>query len=125
MLQQVYHTDFHSCHVIFDVYFTLNQAYRRPFFSYCYFSFSLLLERLFHKHTCTVIIIITIKRISRVPIYHTKWQHRVLYNNTNYTHTHTHTHTHTQAVHFAYRQIQAANYQYNCIKCCCYMSQVS
>ena len=36
-------------------------------------------------------IIIIIKRISRAPIYHTKWQHRALYNNTNHTHTHTHT----------------------------------
>ena len=35
-------------------------------------------------------IIIIIKRISRAPIYHTKWQHRALYNNTNHTHTHTH-----------------------------------
>ena len=34
------------------------------------------------------IIIIIIKRISRAPIYHTRWQHRVLYNNTNHTHTH-------------------------------------
>ena len=43
-----------------------------------------------------IIIIIIIKRISRAPIYHTKWQHRALYNNTNHTHTHTpHTHTHT------------------------------
>ena len=33
-----------------------------------------------------VIIIIIIKRISRAPIYHTKWQHRALYNNTNHTH---------------------------------------
>ena len=32
---------------------------------------------------------IIIKRISRVPIYHTRWEHRVLYNNTNDTHTHT------------------------------------
>ena len=32
---------------------------------------------------------IIIKRISRAPIYHTRWQHRALYNNTNYTHTHT------------------------------------
>ena len=32
-----------------------------------------------------------IKRISRAPIYHTRWQHRALYNNTNHTHTHTHT----------------------------------
>ena len=24
-----------------------------------------------------------------MPIYHTRWQHRVLYNNTKYTHTHT------------------------------------
>ena len=39
---------------------------------------------------------IIIKTISRAPIYHTRWQHRALYNNTNHTHTHTHiTHTHT------------------------------
>ena len=46
---------------------------------------------------------IIIKRISRAPIYHTRWQHRALYNNTNLTlththiciHTHTHAHTHT------------------------------
>ena len=30
-----------------------------------------------------------------MPIYHTRWQHRALYNNTNHTHTHTHTLTHT------------------------------
>ena len=30
-----------------------------------------------------------------MPIYHTRWEHRVLYNNTNHTHTHTHTHTHS------------------------------
>ena len=29
-------------------------------------------------------------RISRAPIYDTRWQHRALYNNTNHTHTHTH-----------------------------------
>ena len=50
-------------------------------------------------HSPDGLIIIT-KRISRGPIYHTRWQHRVLYNNTNHTHTHarTHarTHTHTQ-----------------------------
>ena len=34
-----------------------------------------------------VCVIIIIKRISRAPIYHTKWQHRALYNNTNHTHT--------------------------------------
>ena len=45
--------------------------------------------------------IIIIKTISRAPIYHTRWQHRALYNN---THTHTHartharTHTHTHSV---------------------------
>ena len=44
---------------------------------------------------CSIIIII-IKRISRAPIYHTKWQHRALYNNTNHTHAHTHTYTHTR-----------------------------
>ena len=32
-------------------------------------------------------IIIIIMRISRAPIYHTRWQHRALYNNTNHTHT--------------------------------------
>ena len=31
----------------------------------------------------TRIIIIIKKRISRAPIYHTKWEHRALYNNTN------------------------------------------
>ena len=38
-----------------------------------------------------------IKRISRVPIYHTRWKHWALYNDTSNTHTHTHTHacTHT------------------------------
>ena len=51
---------------------------------------------------------VLIKRISRAPIYHTKWQHRALYNNTHHTHTHmrthacthvhTHTHTHTHTV---------------------------
>ena len=50
---------------------------------------------LYAQATVTVIIIIIIKRISRAPIYHTKWQHRALYNNTNHTHAHTHTHTHT------------------------------
>ena len=28
-----------------------------------------------------IIIIIIIKRVSRAPIYHRKWQHRALYNN--------------------------------------------
>ena len=42
-----------------------------------------------------------IKRISRVPIYHTRWQHRALYNNTNpptHTHARTHARTHTRTV---------------------------
>ena len=39
--------------------------------------------------------VVIIKRISRAPIYHTRWQHRALYSNTNHTHTHTHTHAHT------------------------------
>ena len=43
--------------------------------------------------THIIIIIIIIKGISRAPIYHTRWQHRALYNNTNHTHTHTHTHS--------------------------------
>ena len=41
-----------------------------------------------HSYTVTAVIII-IKKISRVPIYHTRWQHRALYNNTIHTHTHT------------------------------------
>ena len=45
-----------------------------------------------------IVIIIIIKRISKAPIYHTRWQHRALYNNTNtHTRTHTQTHTHTHA----------------------------
>ena len=32
-----------------------------------------------------IIVIIIIKRISRAPIYHTRWEHRALYNNTNHT----------------------------------------
>ena len=35
------------------------------------------------------------KKISRLPIYHTKWKRRVLYNNTKNTHSLTHPHTHT------------------------------
>ena len=30
-----------------------------------------------------IVIIIIIKRISRAPIYHTRWHHRALYNNTD------------------------------------------
>ena len=59
------------------------------------------IERVIAPHSFTILsqvgvcyIIIIIKRISRAPIYHTRWQHRVLYNSTNHTHTHTHTHTH-------------------------------
>ena len=35
-----------------------------------------------------------------MPIYHTRWQQRALYNNTNHARTraHTHTHTHTHRV---------------------------
>ena len=40
-------------------------------------------------------LIIIIKRISRVPIYHTRWEHRALYSHSNTDNTHTHTHTHT------------------------------
>ena len=32
--------------------------------------------------------IIIIKRISRAPVYHTRWEHRALYKNTNNRHTH-------------------------------------
>ena len=38
-----------------------------------------------------IIIIIIIKRISRAPIYRTRWEHRVLFNNTSNTLTRTHT----------------------------------
>ena len=34
-----------------------------------------------------VMIIIMIKRISRAPIYRTRWEHREPYNNTNNTHS--------------------------------------
>jgi len=47
---------------------------------------------LFHTHIIIIIIIIIIARISRVPICHTRWEHRVLYNHTNNTHMHAHTH---------------------------------
>ena len=53
-----------------------------------------------HTHTaCALGELEIIKRISRVPIYHTCWEHRTLYNNTHNTHTltHTQTHTHTHA----------------------------
>ena len=41
----------------------------------------------------TIIITTTIiKRISRAPVYCTRWEHRVLYDNTNNKHTHTYTH---------------------------------
>ena len=49
-----------------------------------------------------LIIIILIKRISRVPFYCTSWEHRVLYSNTQHTYLHacmhacTHTHTHVR-----------------------------
>ena len=45
--------------------------------------------------TKALMIIIIINRISRAPIYHTRWQHRVLCSNTNPPPPHTHTHTHT------------------------------
>ena len=38
-----------------------------------------------------IIIIIIIKRISRAPIYRTRWEHRALFNNTSNTLTRTHT----------------------------------
>ena len=41
-------------------------------------------------------IIIIIKRISRAPIYRTRWEHRALYNNTDNTHARAHTHTHAR-----------------------------
>ena len=45
-----------------------------------------------------IIIIIIIKRSFRAPIYHTRWQHRALYNNTNHTHTHARARAHTHTV---------------------------
>ena len=52
-----------------------------------------------------IVMILIIKRISRAPIYLTRWEYRALCNSTNNTHTHTHahartrtrTHTHTHA----------------------------
>ena len=38
--------------------------------------------------------IIRIKRISRAPLYRTRWEHKALYNN---THTHMHALTHRHA----------------------------
>ena len=46
-------------------------------------------------HLHPILSIIIIMRISRAPMYHTRWEHRTLYNNVNHTHTHTHTHTHS------------------------------
>ena len=46
------------------------------------------------KSAYIIITIIVIKRISTLPIYHTRWEHRKLYNKTH-THTHTHTCMHT------------------------------
>ena len=47
---------------------------------------------------CSNVIIIK-KRISRAPIYRSRWEHRALCNDTNNTHRHactcTHTHTNT------------------------------
>ena len=53
-------------------------------------SLSLILKEGLFGKGFSIIVIIIIKRISRAPIYHTRWQHRTLYNNTNHTHTHTH-----------------------------------
>ena len=39
-----------------------------------------------------IIIIIIKKRISRAPVYHTRWERMAFYNNTNNTHSHTHAH---------------------------------
>jgi len=37
-------------------------------------------------HTMHSVTIIIIKRISKAPIYRTRWEHRALYNNTDNTH---------------------------------------
>ena len=46
--------------------------------------------------TCLGYIIIIIKRISRAPIYCTRWEHRALYNNTNNTHRRARACTHSR-----------------------------
>ena len=51
------------------------------------FRFQTCSDQLFGRLTVIIIIITLIKRISRAPIYHTRWQHRALYNNTTHTHT--------------------------------------
>ena len=62
------------------------------------FLFSITATANFHKHVHSpvfclfVLIIMIIKRISRAPLYHTRWEHRALYNNTNDRHRHAHTH---------------------------------
>ena len=43
----------------------------------------------FNRGTIIIIIIIIIKRISRAPICHTRWEHRALYNKTLKTDTDT------------------------------------
>ena len=61
-----------------------------------------------------LILIIIIKRISRTPLYRTRWEHRALYNNTNKIHTHTHTHTHTHSfTSELYAILMALKYIYN------------
>ena len=71
-----------------------------------------------------IIVIIIIKRISRAPIYHTRWETRALYNNTNdrhtqihtdtqaHTHTQTHTHSHTHARTHAHTHTHAKYMHY-------------
>ena len=50
-----------------------------------------------------VVVVVVIIKISRAPIYRTRWELRAFYNNTNNTHTRpharppAHTHTHTTA----------------------------
>ena len=67
--------------------------------SECYDSECNAVRVLWFRVQCHQSAIIIIKKISRAPIYHTRWQHRALYNNTNHTHTHTHTHSHGSAMH--------------------------
>ena len=38
------------------------------------------------------------KRISRAPVYRTRWEHRALYSNTDNARTHARTHTHTHII---------------------------
>ena len=69
-----------------------------------FFLFSVTATANFHKYVHSpvfclfVLIIMIIKRISRAPIYRTRWEHRALYNNTNDRHRHAHTHASDEGI---------------------------